>query len=247
MLYETFTGALPFKSDTDDLVAVIFGHVNEPPPPPRTVNRAVPREIEHIILKLLEKEPDRRYQTAQDVIVELRSLLAPVTTAPADPAMQQPPSPAAAERSAARSAGAPDEGERHRTIEADARAVLARTFGRSKAVDVGYSETLAGMLATRKHDYSEATRAYRAALKAFREANNEAEHAKTALKFATMVMQKCNEGETTGALVNRRELSDAADVLSEALPTFRGRGMLKELEEGERLLYALQRTLIRTR
>ncbi|MBV8370728.1 MAG: serine/threonine protein kinase [Candidatus Eremiobacteraeota bacterium] len=246
MLYETFTGALPFKSDTDDLVAVIFGHVNEPPPPPRTVNRAVPREIELIILKLLEKEPDRRYQTAHEVMADLRSLLGPAP-APSE-AMQQPPAPAAAERSAARSsASPPGEGERNRTIEADARAVLARTFGRSKAVDVGYSETLAGMLATRKHDYTEATRAYRAALKAFREANNEAEHAKTALKFATMVMQKCNEGETTGALVNRRELSDAADVLSEALPTFRGRGMLKELEDGERLLYTLQRTLIRTR
>jgi hypothetical protein len=224
------------------LVAVIFGHVNEPPPPPRTVNRAVPREIEHIILKLLEKEPDRRYQTAHEVGEELRALLAP-TPAPADPAMHQPPAPAAAARS---QAAAPDS-DRHRTIEADAREVLARTFGRSKAVDVGYSETLAGMLATRKHDYAEAARAYRAALKAFSEANNEIEHAKTALKYATMVLQKCNEGEATGALVNRRELSDGVDVLSEALPTFRGRSMLKELEEGERLLYALQRTLIRTR
>jgi hypothetical protein len=157
--------------------------------------------------------------------------------------MQQPPAPAAA----ARSAAAGPDSERHRTIEADAREVLARTFGRSKAVDIGYSETLAGMLATRKHDYPEAARAYRAALKAFSEANNELEHAKTALKYATMVLQKCNDGEATGALVNRRELSDAVDVLSEALPSFRGRAMLKELEEGERLLYALQRTLIRTR
>jgi serine/threonine protein kinase len=243
MLYETFTGTLPFKSETDDLVAVIFGHVNEPPPPPRSVNRAVPREVEHVILKLLEKEPERRYQTAQEVIAELRSLLGPSPTSPADPAMQQPPAPAAA----ARSAAAGPDSERHRTIEADAREVLARTFGRSKAVDIGYSETLAGMLATRKHDYPEAARAYRAALKAFSEANNELEHAKTALKYATMVLQKCNDGEATGALVNRRELSDAVDVLSEALPSFRGRAMLKELEEGERLLYALQRTLIRTR
>ena len=73
------------------------------------------------------------------------------------------------------------------------------------------------------------------------------EHAKTALKFATMVLQKCNEGESQGALVNRRELSDAVDILTDAIPTFRGRAMLKELEEAERLLYALQRTLIRTR
>jgi eukaryotic-like serine/threonine-protein kinase len=242
MLYETFTGTLPFKSDTDDLVAVIFGHVNEPPAPPRTVNRAVPREVEQIILKLLEKEPDRRYQSATDVLAELRSLLGPTPAAPADPALQQPPAPAPARNA---KPGAQD--DRHSTIEADARAVLARTFGRSKAIDVGYAETLAGMLATRKHDYPEAARAYRAALAAFGEAKNEAEHAKTALKFATMVMQKCNEGESQGALVNRRELSDAVDILTDAIPTFRGRSMLKELEEGERLLYALQRTLIRTR
>jgi len=125
--------------------------------------------------------------------------------------------------------------------------MLARTFGRSKAVDVGYSETLAGMLATRKRDYAEAARAYRAALKAFGDANNELERAKTALKYATMVLQKTSEGENEGALTNRRELSEAVDILSEALPSFRGRAMLKELEEGERLLYTLQRTLIRTR
>ena len=122
-----------------------------------------------------------------------------------------------------------------------------RPFGRSKAVDIGYAETLAGMLATRKRDYPEAARAYRAALTAFAEAPNELEHAKTALKYATMVLQKTSEAESEGRIMNRRELADAVDTLSDALPTFRGRAMLKDLEEGERLLYALQRTLIRLR
>ncbi|HEY0615531.1 MAG TPA: protein kinase [Candidatus Elarobacter sp.] len=238
MLYETFTGSLPFKNESDDLVAVIFAHVNEPPQPPRTVNRAVPVQIERIILRLLEKDPDRRYQTAEEVAADLRMLITgPVEP---DPAMQQPPAPradpAVARPSSPRTA-----------VEADAREVLARTFGRSKAVDIGYSETLAGMLATRKRDYAEAARAYRAALKAFTDANNELERAKTALKYATMILQKTSEAEAEGALTNRRELSDAVDVLTDALPSFRGRAMLKELEEGERLLYTLQRTLIRTR
>ena len=240
MLYETFTGSLPFKNETDDLVAVIFAHVNEPPQPPRTVNRAVPAQIERIILRLLEKEPDKRYQSADEVVADLRALVTgPVE--PSDPAMQQPPAPRAAAASRERPSGIPP------TVEASAREVLARTFGRSKAVDIGYSETLAGMLATRKRDYAEAARAYRAALKAFADANNELERAKTALKYATMVMQKTTEGEAEGALTNRRELSDAVDILTDALPSFRGRAMLKELEEGERLLYTLQRTLIRTR
>ena len=241
MLYETFTGTLPFKNESEDLVAVIFGHVNEPPPPPRTVNRAVPMQVERIIMRLLEKEPDRRYQTAPEVVADLRALVTgPVE--PADPALQQPPAP----RAAAKSRSGQTEPARS-TAEADAREVLARTFGRSRSVDVGYSETLAGMLATRKRDYPEAARAYRAALSAFADASNDLERAKTALKYGTMVLQKTSEGESAGTITNRRELSDAVDILSDALPTFRGRQMLKELEEGERLLYALQRTLIRTR
>jgi serine/threonine protein kinase len=247
MLYETFTGALPFKSESDDLVAVIFGHVNEPPPAPRSVNRAVPAEIEHVILKLIEKEPDRRYQTAQEVVGELRSLLGEGPVVPADPALQQPPSAAAAAKS---KAGTPNsaEQERRSTIEADAREVLARTFGKSKStVDIGYSETLAGMLATRKRDYVEAVRAYRAALKAFTESNNDLERAKTALKYATMELQKITEFEAAGTRIDRRELADAVDEITDAIPSFRGRAMLKEVEEAERLLYALQRTLIRIR
>ncbi len=239
MLYETFTGVLPFRSEADDLVAVIFAHVNEPPAAPRSVNRAVPAQVERIILRLLEKEPDRRYQSAQEVADELRALVTgPVE--PGDAAMQHPPAEARAR------AGQP-ESAAHKTIEADAREVLAKTFGRSRLVDIGYSETLAGMLATRKRDYPEAARAYRAALTAFADANNDLERAKTALKYGTMVLQKSNEGESEGAVTNRRELSDAVDILTDALPSFRGRAMLKELEEGERLLYALQRTLIRTR
>jgi serine/threonine protein kinase len=238
MLYETFTGTLPFKSESDDLVAVIFGHVNDPPPAPRTVNRGVAPEVERIILRLLEKEPDRRYQTAHEVAEELRALLGPAPAAASDPALNQPPAPPRAGKGGSQPAS---------SVEADARAVLEKTFGRSKAVDVGYAETLAGMLATRKRDYPEASRAYRSALKAFAEAANGLEAAKTALKYGTMVLQKNTEAEDEGVRIDRRELNDAVDILSEALPSFRGRAMLKELEEGERLLYALQRTLIRTR
>jgi serine/threonine protein kinase len=236
MLYETFTGTLPFKSENDDLVAVIFGHVNEPPPPPRSVNRAVPVEVERIIMRLLEKEPDRRAQSAAEVIAELHGLIGgpPVAPPPPDPTYHQPSAPAASQSKANKATSA---------AEADARDVLARTFGRTKTVNLGYAETLAGMLATRKRDYPEALRAYRSALTAFAQAGNGLETAKTALKFGTMILQKNSEGDAA----DRRELSDAVDILTEALPSFRGHRLLQELEEGERLLYALQRALIRNR
>jgi serine/threonine protein kinase len=236
MMYETFTGQVPFKSETDDLVAVIFGHVNEPPPTPRSVNRAVPMQVERIIMRLLEKEPDRRYQTAVEVIADLRTLLGPSSGAVTDPGLQRGQAPSSAPPTAADAA--------RKTIEADAREVLARTFGKSRPIDVGYSETLAGMLASRKGDWAEASRAYQSALSAFAEAKNEIECAKTALKYAGMVLQKNTEAEGNA---DRREVSGAIDILTEALPSFRGRSMLRELEEGERLLYALQRVLIRNR
>jgi predicted Ser/Thr protein kinase len=236
MMYETFTGQVPFKSETDDLVAVIFGHVNEPPPTPRSVNRAVPMQVERIIMRLLEKEPDRRYQTAPEVIVDLRTLLGPTSGGVTDPGLRRGQAASNAPPTAADAA--------RKTIEADAREVLARTFGKSRPIDVGYSETLAGMLATRKGDWAEASRAYQSALSAFAEAKNEIECAKTALKYAAMVLQKNTEAESNA---DRREVSNAIDILTEALPSFRGRSMVRELEEGERLLYALQRVLIRTR
>jgi len=200
-----------------------------------------------VILKLIEKEPDRRYQSAHEVAAELRALLGESSGAPGDPDLQQPPSATAAARSKAGKTVSAEQ-ERRSTIEADAREILARTFGKSKStLNVGQSESLAGMLATRKRDYPEAVRAYRAALAAFAESQNDLEHAKTALKYATMELQRITEADRTGAHIDRRELADAVSEITDAIPVFRGRAMLKEVEEGERLLYALQRTLIRIR
>jgi len=226
MMYEVFTGGVPFKSETDDLVAVIFAHVNEPPVPPRTVNRAVPMQIERIILKLLEKDPERRYQNARELIVELQSLIGGGPGAPAD--AQPAPS-----RSAMVAAAAPEA----------VRQVLEKTFGSTRTLNEGYSETLAGMLATRKRNYPEAARAYTTALTAFKTAGNDVEYAKTALKFAMMIAQKNTEGEAP----DRKEIDQAVEVLGDALPVIRGRRMSKELEEGERILYALQRIGVRFR
>src|SRR6202046_231849 len=74
-MYEVFTGTVPFKNESDDLVAVIFAHVNEPPAALRAINPAVPAPIERIVLRLLEKDPERRYASAREVIVDIRTLL----------------------------------------------------------------------------------------------------------------------------------------------------------------------------
>jgi predicted ATPase/signal transduction histidine kinase len=68
-LYELATGAPPFG--TGDPLQLIHDHLARVPAPPADVNPAVPARLSGIIMHLLEKEPDNRYQTADGVIYDL--------------------------------------------------------------------------------------------------------------------------------------------------------------------------------
>ncbi|RMF02087.1 MAG: serine/threonine protein kinase, partial [Chloroflexi bacterium] len=72
MLYEMVTGAPPFTADT--AISLILKHLDDPLPPPRAVNPAVPPAIEQIIQRAMEKQPDRRYQTAQAMLAALEAV-----------------------------------------------------------------------------------------------------------------------------------------------------------------------------
>jgi len=60
-LFEAVTGRLPFERQSD--YALMHAHVLEKPPRPRGIRGNLPRELEGVILKAIEKEPERRYQT----------------------------------------------------------------------------------------------------------------------------------------------------------------------------------------
>jgi len=70
--YELFTGAPPFTHD--ELVPLLMMHVNQSPEPPRKKNPAVPKELEKIILRLLAKDPSRRYPSCSSLADELTRL-----------------------------------------------------------------------------------------------------------------------------------------------------------------------------
>ncbi len=69
VLYEILTGQVPFSGDS--AVSVALQHVRAAPEPPRRLTPTVSRAAEAIVMRLLEKEPDRRYQQAEDVRVDL--------------------------------------------------------------------------------------------------------------------------------------------------------------------------------
>ena len=73
-LYELFTGALPHES-ADPLEMVHF-HIAGKPVPPCERDARVPEALSDIVLKLLQKEPEDRYQSAAGLAADLRRCLA---------------------------------------------------------------------------------------------------------------------------------------------------------------------------
>jgi serine/threonine protein kinase len=61
ILYEMVTGRVPFEADTP--LAVIFKHISDPLPLPRSLNPGVPERVEQVILKALAKAPEDRFQS----------------------------------------------------------------------------------------------------------------------------------------------------------------------------------------
>jgi len=73
VLYELLTGQPPFyASDATELARL---HREVPPVPPRQINPDIPESLEAIVLKLLEKEPTRRFRSAQQLALVLEDWL----------------------------------------------------------------------------------------------------------------------------------------------------------------------------
>jgi len=72
VLYEMATSQRPFSEELAP--RLIDAILHKPPAPLRGLNRAIPAELERIILKCLEKDPENRYQSAKELVVDLRRL-----------------------------------------------------------------------------------------------------------------------------------------------------------------------------
>src|SRR5262245_61399066 len=72
VLYEMATGRQAFEGPTS---AVVYDAIlNRQPPPLASFNAEAPAELDHIVMRALEKDPRLRYQTAGDLAADLRRL-----------------------------------------------------------------------------------------------------------------------------------------------------------------------------
>jgi serine/threonine-protein kinase len=71
LFYELLTGTLPFSGET--ALETISSILRDEPPPLRQSRPDLPNEIERIVSKSLRKDPDERYQTAKDLLIDLKA------------------------------------------------------------------------------------------------------------------------------------------------------------------------------
>ncbi|MBI4901527.1 MAG: Stk1 family PASTA domain-containing Ser/Thr kinase [Actinobacteria bacterium] len=77
LLYELLVGEPPFKGDSP--VSVAYQHVRELPVRPSLLDSVITPEMDAITLKALEKDPDKRYQSAKEMRDDIGRLLAGVS------------------------------------------------------------------------------------------------------------------------------------------------------------------------
>jgi beta-lactam-binding protein with PASTA domain/tRNA A-37 threonylcarbamoyl transferase component Bud32 len=74
VLYEMVAGRVPF--DAESPVSVALKHIQEPVVPPKQINELIPESLNKLILKAIEKEPIRRYQSIKDMLLDLQKVKA---------------------------------------------------------------------------------------------------------------------------------------------------------------------------
>jgi serine/threonine protein kinase len=72
VLFEMLTGERPFKGDTS--LSVAMKHKSEAPPNPKWLNDQIPDRLSRLVLMCLEKDKERRYQSAEDLLSALDNI-----------------------------------------------------------------------------------------------------------------------------------------------------------------------------
>ncbi|MFC9132273.1 protein kinase [Streptomyces sp. NPDC057099] len=80
MLFQLVTGRLPFEADSP--LAIAYAHVQEEPPVPSTINRALPPAVDALIARALKKNPNERFPSSEAMRDECLRVAASFHAAP---------------------------------------------------------------------------------------------------------------------------------------------------------------------
>ncbi|MDR0946956.1 MAG: Stk1 family PASTA domain-containing Ser/Thr kinase [Ruminococcus sp.] len=69
MMYEMLTGVKPF--DADNPLTVILMHMQKGAKPPRKINDSIPEGLEEIVMRAMQADPSKRYQSASEMIKDI--------------------------------------------------------------------------------------------------------------------------------------------------------------------------------
>ncbi len=72
VLYEMLTGEQPFKSEHEAGLAYLI--INEDPPLPSEMDKKIPHQLDSVVMKILQKDSDKRYQNMNELITTLVSV-----------------------------------------------------------------------------------------------------------------------------------------------------------------------------
>ena len=89
VLYEMLTGQVPFAGDSS--MSVALGHINKVPLDPQAINSHISDPMNHLILKCLEKNPEKRYPDIEGLIFELDNIEKGLVVAAAPKGPNLPP------------------------------------------------------------------------------------------------------------------------------------------------------------
>jgi serine/threonine protein kinase len=73
IFYEMVTGRVPYTAETP--IGVVFKHIQDPLPSARQLNPKLPESVELVLLKALAKNPEDRYQTAEDFVQAIQKTI----------------------------------------------------------------------------------------------------------------------------------------------------------------------------
>jgi serine/threonine-protein kinase len=243
LMYEVLCGTLPFPQESGDLVAAMYAHVNDRPRPPRMWNTQIPPSLDRIVMRLLDKEPSRRYPDAGSLIGDLKAVQTALQRSSKDTRSADEGKTKRSEADLA-DADTPIAPAKRATRKGAAEPAPDPTTGSylkgdlltSKTFTAALSRVMQGMMSTRKQQWREAEDHYAAAVGMLTPLQHPSELARTYARLGSMY---CAKMKATGVVLPS-EVSAAREYLSKALPVLREKRLNADVKEAEANLKSLE-------